>query len=103
MKTSALSVFVIASCLAVWSQARAQTLVYSVSYADTRASLQARFPSLSLFPGQRSEAENLALLRNTRKNEIYSVSVADGKRSLVFSDAGMNLEIRARGKRIGRA
>jgi hypothetical protein len=87
--------FVIASFLAVCTQARAQTLIYSVSYADTRASLQARFPNLSLFPSQRSEEENLALLRNTRKNDIYSVSVADGKHSLVFSDAGMNLEIRA--------
>lgn len=103
MKTSALSVFVIALCLAVCTQARAQTLVYSVSYADTRASLQARFPSLSLFPGQRSEEENLALLRNTRKNEIYSVSMADGKRSLLFSDEGMHLEIRAWGSASGAA
>lgn len=37
------------------------------------------------------------MLRNTRKNEIYSISVADGKRSLLFSDEGMQLEIRAWG------
>ena len=37
------------------------------------------------------------MLRNTRKNEIYSISVADGKHSLLFSDEGMHLEIRAWG------
>src|ERR1700722_2263929 len=78
-------------------QARAQTLVYSLSYGDTAASRQARFANVSPAPGLRPEAENLAMLRNTRKNEIYSVSVADGKRSLLFSDAGMDLEIAAAG------
>lgn len=78
-------------------QARAQTLVYSLSDGDTAASRQARFANVAPAPGLRTEAENLAMLRNTRKNEIYSVSVADGKRSLLFSDAGMDLEIAAAG------
>lgn len=37
------------------------------------------------------------MLRNTRKTEVYSVSVVDGKRTLLFSDEGMNLEIKATG------
>ena len=37
------------------------------------------------------------MLRSTRKNEICSVSVTDGKRSLLFSDDGMGLEIAAWG------
>jgi len=35
------------------------------------------------------------MVRNTRKNEIYSISIADGKRSLLFSDDGTHLEISA--------
>jgi hypothetical protein len=35
------------------------------------------------------------MVRNTRKTEIYSLSVADGSRALLFSDEGMNLEIKA--------
>ena len=84
-------------CLLFCTQARAQTLVYSLSYTDTPAGRQARFANVSPAPGLRSEEQNLAILRNTRKNEIYSVSVADGKRSLLFSDAGMDLEIAAAG------
>lgn len=88
---------VIAACLFLCTPAPAQTLVYSLSYSETQASSRARFASVSAFPGLRSDAENLAMLRNSRKNEIYSVSVADGKRSLLFSDEGMNLEIAAWG------
>jgi len=35
------------------------------------------------------------MVRNTRKNEIYSISIADGKRSLLFSDEGTHLEMSA--------
>jgi hypothetical protein len=67
-------------CLLSCAPARAQTLVYSLSYSETMASSRARFANMSPNPGLRSEAENIATLRNTRKNEIYSISVADGKR-----------------------
>jgi hypothetical protein len=54
-------------------------------------------------PGSRTEAEDVAMLRYTRKNEIYSVSVADGKRSLLFSDENTHLEIGAWGSVSGTA
>jgi hypothetical protein len=95
--------FAIVVCLLFCAQARAQTLVYSLSYTDTAASRQARFANVSPAPGLRTEAENVAMLRNTRKNEIYSVSLADGKRSLLFSDDNMHLEIRAWGSVSGTA
>jgi hypothetical protein len=101
MKLSALSVLL--SCLFLCAPARAQTLVYSLSYTETQASSRARFANVSPAPGLRSEAENIAMLRNTRKNEIFSVSVADGKRSLLFSDEGMHVEIRAWGSVSGAA
>jgi hypothetical protein len=85
------------SCLFFCTQARSQTLVYSLSYVETRASFRARFANVSPLPGRRSQEENLAMLRHTRKTEIYSVSVADGKRSLLFSDEGMHLETQATG------
>ena len=95
MKSIAVSATLV--CLLFCAQARAQTLVYSLSYTDTAAGRRAHFAKVSPAPGLRTEAENLAMLRNTSKNEIYSVSVADGKRSLLFSDAGMDLEIAAAG------
>jgi hypothetical protein len=79
------------------AQAHAQALVYSLSYSDTAASRQLRFANVPPMPGLRSEQENIELLRNTRENEIYSISIPDGKRSLLFNDAGMRLEIRAWG------
>src|SRR5579859_3322180 len=97
------ALFAIVTCLLSCTHARAQTLVYSVSYAETQASFHARFANVSPAPGLRSEAENLAMLRNSLKNEIYSVSLADGKRSLLFSDEGMHLEIRASGSVSGTA
>ena len=72
------------------SPARAQSLIYAVSYRETRASFQARFPTGALGA---SNKEKLAMLRSSRKTEIYSVSIIDGKRTLVFSDQGMNFEI----------
>ncbi len=91
------------SCLWFCPQTRSQTLVYSLSYVETGPSSRAHFANVSPLPGLRSEEENIAMLRNTRKNEIYSVSVADGKRSLLFSDEGMHLEIRAWGSVSGTA
>jgi hypothetical protein len=84
----------IASSLLLCAQARGQTLIYALSYAETPASLHARFPRGFLGA---SINDNLGMLRSFRKTEIYSVSMIDGKRSLLFSDEGMNLEIRPAG------
>lgn len=71
--------------------ASAQSLVYMVSYGTTPASFRARFPNGIL--GTTTD-QRLAMLRRTLKNEIWSVSMADGKRTLLFSDEGMsNFEI----------
>jgi hypothetical protein len=78
------------SLLAFCVQGRAQSLVYAVSVSDTRASLQARFSNGAIGAPIN---ERLAMLRHYRKTEIYSVSMIDGKRSLLFSDEGMNFEI----------
>ncbi len=88
----------IASSLLLCSQARAQTVVYALSYAETPASLHARFPRGVMGA---SINDKLAMLRGFRKTEIYSVSILDGKRSLLFSDEGMNLEIRPTGATLG--
>jgi hypothetical protein len=87
-----------ASSLLFCAQARAQTLIYSLSYAETRASFHARFPNGA--PGAPIN-ERLAMLRGYRKTEIYSVSMIDGKRALLFSDEGMNLDIRPTGPTFG--
>lgn len=78
------------SLLFFLSPVRAQSLVYAVSYGETRASFHARFPTGALGA---SNNDKLAMLRGYRKTEIYSVSMTDGKRTLVFSDQGMNFEI----------
>lgn len=41
------------------------------------------------------------MLRSCRKTEIYSVSMIDGKRALLLSDEGMNLEITPAGTTLG--
>ncbi|HET6932968.1 MAG TPA: hypothetical protein VFI45_21770 [Candidatus Acidoferrum sp.] len=76
------------------SHARSQTLVYSLTYAETRGSFQAHFAGASVFPGRRSDDENLSMLRGTRKTEIYSLSFATGKSTLLFSDEGPHFEVR---------
>jgi hypothetical protein len=88
----------IAVSLLLCAQARAQTLIYALSYADTPASLKTRFPRGAIGA---TINDNLAMLRGFRKTEIYSVSMIDGKRSLLFSDDGMNLEIRPTGATLG--
>src|SRR5579872_3187307 len=88
----------IASSLLLCAQGRAQTLIYALSYAETPASLHARFPRGVMGA---SINDKLAMVRGFRKTEIYSVSMNDGKRSLLFSDEGMNLEIRPTGATLG--
>lgn len=85
------------ACLFLCPQARTQTVVYSLTYAETRSSFQAHFANASPFPGRRSDDENLSMLRGTRKTEIYSLSLATGKSSLLFSDEGPHFEIKAAG------
>jgi len=85
------------ACLFLCPQARAQTVVYSLTYAETRASFHARFANVSPFPGRRTDDENLSMIRGTRKTEIYSLSLATGKSTLLFSDEGPHFEIRNTG------
>jgi len=85
------------SCLLFCTQARSQSLVYSLTYVETRASFQAHFANVPPFPGRRSDDENLSMLRGTRKTEIYSISAAGGKPALLFSDEGPHLQIMATG------
>jgi hypothetical protein len=84
------NLLLIGSLLAFCPLGRAQHLVYALSFSETRGSLQARFPSGAL---RAPINDRLAMLRHYRKTEIYSVSMIDGKRSLLFSDEGMNFEI----------
>jgi hypothetical protein len=88
----------LAASLLVGASAGAETLVYAVSYAETRASLHARFPHGVLGAPIN---ERLAMLRGFRKTEIYSVSVTDGKRTLLFSDEGTNFEVKPTGPSVG--
>src|SRR5260370_7009992 len=83
------------SCLLFCTEARSQTVVYSLTYSETRTSFQAHFANVSPFPGRRSDDENLSMLRGTRKTEIYSLSLATGKSTLLFSDEGPHLQIMA--------
>lgn len=82
------------ACFLSCPPARSQTLVYSLSYAETRGSFQAHFANASPFPGRRSDDENLSMLRGTRKTEIYAFSLTTGKSTLLFSDEGPHFEIR---------
>lgn len=89
----------IAAYLILCGHVTGQTLIYSLSYAETPASRSARFPHGAL--GATTD-EKLAMLRGYQKTEIYSVSMIDGKRSLLFSDEGMHLEIKPAGATLGR-
>jgi hypothetical protein len=82
--------------LGIWAQA--QKLVYSLSYTDTQAGFHARYPTGAL--GATPHAK-LAMLRSLLKSETYSVSLVDGQRSLLFSDADMDLEISPTGGAVG--
>jgi len=70
--------------------ASAQRLVYMVTFGNTPGSLRAQYPN-GIFG--MTERQRLAMTRQTLKNEIWSVSLADGKRTLLFSDEGMDFEI----------
>src|SRR5258708_23282163 len=85
------------SCLLFCTEARSQTVVYSLTYSATRTSFQAHFANVSPFPGSRSDDENLSMLRGTRKTEIYSLSLITGKSTLFLSDEGPHLQIMAAG------
>ena len=76
--------------LIICPRGQAQRLVYALSFAQTPGSLRARFPNGVLGA---SVQDRLAMLRQCRKTEIYSVSMIDGKRSMLFSDEGLNFEI----------
>jgi hypothetical protein len=88
----------IASSLLLCANARAQTLIYARSYAQTAGRLRARFPNGAI--GATTD-EKWAMLRGYEKTEIYSVSMIDGKRSLLFSDEGMHIEIAPVGASLG--
>jgi hypothetical protein len=92
MKTAHVRARMLIACtfLFLCATAQGQSLIYSLSYSETRASFHARYPNGALGA---SVNEKLAMLRQNRKTEIYSVSMPDRKRSLLFSDEGMNLEI----------
>jgi hypothetical protein len=85
------AVLVVAALLTLCISARAQSLVFALSYADTPASFRVRFPNGAIGA---SHSDDLAMLRNLRKTEIFSLNLADGKRTLLFSDEGMTFEIR---------
>ena len=88
----------IVASLILCGRAAGQTLIYSLSYAETPASRSARFPHGAL--GATID-QQFAMLRDYRKTEIYSVSMIDGKRSRLFSDDGMHLEIKPVGATLG--
>ena len=96
MRSSLCLLLVCCGVVSVQPPVRAQTLVYSFSYVDTASSRRAFFANVPP-PGARSEDQDIAMMRNTRKNEIYSISIADGKRTLLFFDDGTQLEISAGG------
>jgi len=79
--------------------AQAQTLLYSLCYSETQASRQIRFPNGALGA---SHKDQLAMLRSCSKSDLYSVSFADGSRTLLFSDEGMDLEFWPFGPVLGR-
>jgi hypothetical protein len=92
------NLLIASSLMLFYAQPRAQTLIYSLSYSETPTSFRARFPNGAIGAPIN---EKLAMLRNYRKTEIYSVSMIDGKRSLLFSDEGMNFEIRPTDPAVG--
>lgn len=70
--------------------AHGQTLVYMVTYVNTPASFRAQYPN-GVFGT--TQQQKVAMTRQTLKNEIWSVSAQSGRRTLLFSDAGMGFEI----------
>lgn len=67
----------------------AQELVYTATYPKTA-------PARGLFtidPARTPPQERAMMARRARKNEIWAISLKDGKRTLLFSDEGMNFEL----------
>jgi hypothetical protein len=81
--------FVVAALLISAWIAHAQSIIYTISYRDTAASLRARGTTIL---GATNE-QKVAMTRSLRKTEIYSGSLADGKKTLQFSDEGLGLEL----------
>ncbi len=96
MKTSNLRTSLVIACTVLYLclAAQAQNVIYALSYVETAASFHARYPTGALGA---TTNDKLAMLRQFRKTEIYSVSVLAGKPVLLFSDAGLNIEIRPAG------
>ena len=77
--------------LALFSyQTTGSSLVYSLSYKQTRESQRALPP---VYYDPTSVPQNLMRLRNYGKTDIYLVSMPDAKTSRVFSDEGPYFEI----------
>jgi hypothetical protein len=75
--------------LAASMLARAQRVVFAVSYRDTQASRNAR-PHPTIFTA--TPDEKVAMVRALLKTEIYAVDFS-GKRALLFSDEQLKLEL----------
>src|SRR5437660_9342731 len=80
--------FAVVAVLALATQvASAQSLIYSLTYPQTTATRRIGVGH-GVPPDQRVES-----VRSSWKTEIYSVSVRDGERKLLFSDQGPHFEI----------
>lgn len=92
--TKAVCIFLTATWLAALAQTcPAQTLVYMVSYGNTSAGFRAKY-SRGIFPiHPKTLQEQIAMSRRTIKNEIWAVSLTDGKRTRLFSDEDTNFEL----------
>lgn len=79
--------------LALFSyQATGTSLVYSLSYQETRESSKAH-PHPPSYYDPTSVPQNLTRLRNYTRTDIFLVSMPDAKTSRVFSDEGPYFEI----------
>jgi hypothetical protein len=70
-------------------QATGTSLVYSLSYQETRESRRAHPSGYNI----RSVPESLMMVRNYSKTDVFLVSMPDAKTSRVFSDEGPYFEI----------
>lgn len=69
--------------------AHAQELVYTANYPKAA-------PARGIFtmdPARTPPQERMMMARRARKNEIWAISLKDGKRTLLFSDEGTNFEL----------
>ena len=95
MRTRILACGLVAAvCLTIGAPAaNTQSLVYMVTYGNTPAGFRAKY-SRGIFPiHPKTPQEQIAMARRTIKNEIWAVSLKDGKRTRLFSDEGANFEL----------